>query len=170
MALDTDHTSATYDSFFTVVEMDGFIQQVKFNHGGDARWLQQSEDDKEILILNAVAYINSHEWEGVQNIDIIVLTMDWPRDPYGDSTPNDIGLAMACNILRTLNIGGIDGAAASGDIKKKKVGPVEVEYDVGGSLSVGVTSKTCAEIYAHYYLIPLVKSGGIGGVGLNRLP
>jgi len=170
MALDTLYTSATYDSFFTVVEMDEFIQEIKFSHGGDQKWLALSEEEKENLTKSAVRYINSNVWAGTQNILIIVKTMLWPRDPYGDTTPNDIGLAMACHILRTLNGGG-ESLAAIGAVKKKKVGNVEIEYETGGGATSAVQSgsKPCADEYAHYYLISKT-SGGIGGVGLNKVP
>ena len=62
MALDIVYTSATYNSFFTVLEMDIFIQEVKFAHGGDQKWLALLEMDKESLIdrlLSILSDINS---------------------------------------------------------------------------------------------------------------
>ena len=170
MALDTTYTSPTYDSFFTVVEMDEYIQAVKFTHGGDASWLSKSESDKEILIKSAVRYINSLKWHGTQNPDIVVLAMLWPRDPYGVVTPDEIGLAMACNILRTLNAGG-ESLAAIGAVKSKKVGDVQITYETGGGATSAVQSGAipCADMYAITYLLGR-SSGGIGNVGLNRIP
>jgi len=171
MALDTTYTSPTYDSFFTVAEMDDYVQAVKFQQGGDQKWLALSETDKEILTKSAVSYINGLTWEGTQNVDIVVLTMLWPRDPYGTVTPDEIGYAMACYMLRTINVGSTSNAAI-GAIKKKKVAGVEVEYETGGAIAAAtqIHVLSCAEQYAELYLIPLRLSGGIGGVGLGKRP
>ena len=171
MALDTLYTSPTYNSFFSVAEMSGFIQRIKWTHGGDAAWLALSLADQESIILGSVNYINGHQWIGTLNSAVIVTTMTWPRDPYGTTTPSDIGLASACWILNSLNGLGQGGStAAIGAIKKRKVGDVSIEYETGGGGSGAIEEKTCAEKYAGLYLILEVASGGIGGVGLGKYP
>ena len=175
MALDTDYLSATYNSFFSVVEMDAFIQQVKWGHGGDAAWLALTPAEQEDIMLGSVNYINGLLWLGTQNVNVIVTTMQWPRDPYNPTpppnAPQDIGLAQACWILNTLNgAGSSGGTIAVGAIKKKTVGDVTVEFATEVSGAGAVSDKTCAEQYAGQYLIPVIKSNGVGGVGLNKLP
>jgi len=170
MALDTVYTSSTYNSFFTEVEIEEYIQQVKFSHGGEANWQALSPEDKESVILASVNYVNGEDWLGSQNADIVVSYMDWPRDPYGDATPDDIGLTSACWILNTLNGNDQGGSVAIGAIKKKVVGGVTIEYETGSTLPAADSSQTCAEQYASDYLNIVVLSGGIGSVGLGKYP
>ena len=173
--IDTNYISPTYNSFFSVVEMDAFIQQVKWGHGGDAAWLALTPAEQEDIMLGSVNYINGLLWLGTQNVNVIVTTMQWPRDPYNPTpppnAPQDIGLAQACWILNTLNgAGSSGGTIAVGAIKKKTVGDVTVEYATEVSGAGAVSDKTCAEQYAGQYLIPVIKSNGVGGVGISKLP
>ena len=176
MALDTVHTSPTYDSFFTLLEMEDFITAVKYAHGGAATWDLLTDLDKENQIKFSVSYINSQPWLGTLDPTIIVPFMTWPRVEYiptpPPNAPNEIGYTMACYILKALNGTEDTVGPAIGAVKKKTVGGVSIEYETGSSVaSVVEDVETCAEQYSSAYLLVAPSlSGGIGGVGLRRMP
>lgn len=179
MALDTIYTSATYNAYSDIPTMDNAIALIASERADDAGWSAKSDTDKEYLIINATKYTDTLEWYGLKNPDIIVPQRTQPREYlfYPDGTPVDSTIIapeiidlMACSIMAVLKAIGED--SNSSPIKKQKVGDVEVEFAVSSASGGYITDQeNCPARYLPKdWFENILELGGIGRVGLKRLP
>jgi len=126
MAIDTLYTSATYNAFTTALEMDDIMTAlgVIFNA---SFWTALDAPSKEALIKASTRYINTLDWLGDQNTDIVVSSMKWPRtnlDGAEDTiVPYEIQLRAGCWIIHNATANGNgSGNKKAGSMKSKNVG------------------------------------------------
>ena len=181
--MDTTISSPTYDSFFTVSEMDAYIEKQALLFTDDQGWSVLTDTQKELYILLTVDYINGFSWDGTRNATIVVSTMQWPRSglnhPSGEAidgsvTPDQIGLASACYILSIMSGNVTTPGADIGAIKSKKVGDVTIQYETGSNSSSSTAEidddNPCITKNIPTEWLGSISSGGIGYVGLARMP
>lgn len=166
MALDILYTSAGYNAYTDIAGMDLAMLEVGALYK-NTFWSSQTDPVKEALIKAATKAMNKLDWLGTQNTSIVVSSMDWPRiDIEGvgaTEIPEDLKLRMACWITHN---------AASSTLSKgknvasKSVGDVSITYRGAGSIE---DTSSC-DAYGSQYLASLTSFGGIGSVGLHRLP
>lgn len=180
MAIETDFTLASYNSPFTVAEMDVFIIQVSAAHGSDGGWSSLNNTEKEDRILLSVNYVNGLKWNGTLNILVISPSMTWPRDGLtwqngvavdGDVTPGNIGQLMACWILTAIK--GVSATVASGQVKKRTVDKVSLEYTTDADFvekAAATPADTCIDTYVPGGWVISSIASSIGYVGLMRRP
>lgn len=176
MALNTDYTTADYNSFSTVAEMDEVIAELGVLYTATF-WKSLEEIDKEALIKNATRYINTLEWLGEQNEAIIAKAMLWPRTDIEnvaeDAIPYEILLKMGCWIIHNASANGNgSGNAEAGSIISKKVGDVAIGFESKSDIikaKGGVVENPCDK-YAKDFLANNELDFGIGGLGMARKP
>lgn len=174
MALDTDYTSATYDAFSTILEMDAVMAELGVLFTATF-WSSLQTADKEALIKASTRYINTLRWKGEQNPDIQVATMQFPRIELEGATdtevPHEVMLRMGCWIIHNATANGNgSGNISAGAMKSKNVGDVSITYETNADLikaSTTVALDPC-ETYAKMFILEDSLSFGIGGVSLGR--
>lgn len=176
MAIDTLYTSATYNAYTTVLEMDDIMANlgVLFNA---SFWTALDAPTKEALIKASTRYINTLDWLGDQNLDIVVPSMKWPRinlDGAEDTVvPYEIQLRAGCWIIHNATANGNgSGNKKAGSMKSKNVGEVSIQYETEADLikATSLSATNPCEGYGQEFLAGNELSFGIGGVGLGRRP
>ena len=170
MALDTTYTSATYNAYSSLEDMNAAMTEFGLL-SDNTFWSSLTDPDKEGLIKLATKEINNHEWTGTQNTGIVVVSMDWPRtgiDNVEDTEiPSEIIERMACWISHNAKQSTLN---TTGSINSKSVGEVSVSYN---SSSVGSVNQSdpCSS-YASQYLERSSKTsfGGVGSISKRRGP
>jgi len=176
MAIDTLYTSAGYNAFATVVQMDAIMVDLGVTLTATF-WASLTEPTKEALTKASTREINTLDWLGDQNPDIVVASMDWPRinlDGAEDTVvPEEIMLRMGCWIIHNATANGNGGGnGKAGNVSSRNVGDVSISYESSADIikaSTMLASGPC-DTYAKQFLADTELSFGIGGVGKTRRP
>jgi hypothetical protein len=142
MSIDTDYTSSTYDSFMSIATADALIAAREMLTGESSGWSLLDDDHKESHLKEATRLVNSLEWEGSRNENIVVPLMEWPRsglyEPTGEEIdeteiPDQILNYMVCLISYRLITGDPEAPAPGSGIQSKTVDKISITYRGSGS-------------------------------------
>lgn len=139
MALDTDFTSATYNSYVSVAEADVLIAALGPFFTTD-KWDALDSLEKEAVILQATRGLNSFAFQGALNqLVISPFNMQWPRSGVhfcngieipSDQIPPFVGEYIAMRSLEILDFGPqqANNTTVPSRVKSDKVGSLREEY------------------------------------------
>lgn len=167
MALDTTYTSATYNAFTTILEMDAAMAELGLFFK-NTFWAALTDIDKEALIKVASREVSKLDWQGTPTQGILVSSLTWPRTDVPnvgtEEIPYDLQLRMGCWVIHNSLASPL--ASDTANVKSKSVGDVSVTYDTSGK----VNAFSPCDGYAAEYLMPSSYLGGLGTVGMRRNP
>lgn len=123
----TDLTIGTYSakSYATIMEADEYLT---FDPKRAPGWLSLTDDAKSRYLVGATRRLDDFTWRGEQ------VAADqgtaWPRTGFADPLPDDI---VHATILLAADYDDVSLSVSggSGGIRRKRVGPLEVEYAPG---------------------------------------
>jgi len=183
MLFETDWTSADYNAYCEIADIDALMDQLEVLNGSIG-WGILDSGVKEVHIVNASKRLSSVEFSGALNPLVITNNpMKFPRSglTYQNGTPvpediipNEVCGFVACFIYDWIASGRTTTQSSNvGAIKSKKVGDVSITYETGGSIiqpsEDGGADCIDNNIPSGWYEDELSSTiGGIGTVGTKR--
>lgn len=146
---------AAADSYISLADADLYVQD---HYGGGHAWLDFTDDQREGFLRRAAQYLDSHyfkRWKGIRTTTTQAL--EWPRSLALYLERPRVGIEYATNLYieedeipTKLKEAQVEAAillseskklqpvlaGGESNIKKKKVGPIEVEYDTRASANL----------------------------------
>jgi hypothetical protein len=136
MALVTDFTLITYNSYFDLAEVDALVALLE-GVRNISKWALQSDTQKENLILASVKDINGYQYLGTLNASVIAPNMQFPRkgltyengvEIANDVIPDCLGDYTAYRVLERIDNQSTSTTSPGQNIKKQKLGDLEQEF------------------------------------------
>lgn len=156
MALDTDYTSPTYNSYYTIVEIDALVAALD-GVRDVSKWPNQSDVQKESLILAATRDANTFCFPGDLS-SAVKTNMAWPRrGAYytngvaipENTIPKEMGDYIAYRVCERIDNQDGSASSAAQNIKRQKLGDLEQEFfqtTDGSSASTDVNDVPSADV------------------------
>jgi hypothetical protein len=146
------------NSYVTVEDANAYLLD-----RNNAAWFAATDDQKVAALIEATDYVDAHDWVGY--VEFAAQALGWPRlEAYDREGRLLVGVpAQVKRAVILLAPEALSGrlrpttAATAGALKRKKVGPLELEYFEGGSAS----ARSFPEVAA---LLRGLTVGGIGGI------
>ena len=157
------------DSYISVDNADIYVQD---HYGGASTWLDLTEDQKEMYLRRAAQYIDSYyrkKWKGLKATS--TQAMEWPRSGVCDASGYEVSSAAVPVAVQEAQVEAaillqsgyslqpvITGGESN--IKRKKVGPIEVEYASASEMATTSPGVRTEYTQIKELLYGLIESGG----------
>src|SRR3990172_11810837 len=136
MATDTDYTSPNFNSYYTVVQIQGYIDALD-GLRDISSWADYSSQQQENTLLAATKDFNSFLYKGYLNQGVIAPEMQWPRQgvyyvngvAIPDATiPNFIGQYLSLRIFERIDNQITSKESVSQNVKMQQLDTLQQEF------------------------------------------